>query len=126
MGYRSEVTAVFYCPTEQYPAMKLFMEENEPKNNELFDKTDEDHYEVYELGDRVLVRYLFVDVKWYDGEGVCKEFMEFMSKFEKLTKTTSWNYEYIRIGEYYNDVHTLESDDNDHLINMRREIEFNF
>ena len=126
MGYRSEVCAVFYCPTEQYPAMKFFMEENEPKDNELFDKTDTDQYEVYEFGDRVVVKYLFVDVKWYeDYEGV-REFMEFMSKFENLTKTTSWNYEYIRIGEEYDDIDTRESDDNDHLINVRREIEFSF
>jgi len=126
MGYRSEVCAVFYCPKEQYPAMKLFMDENEPKDNELFDKTDTDHYEVFDLEDKMLIRYLFVDVKWYDGEVVCQEFMEFMSTFEKITQTTSWNYEYIRIGEDYNDVHTLESEDNDHLIGVRREVEYNF
>jgi len=126
MGYRSEVCAVFYCPKGDYPAMKLFMDENEPKDNELFDKSNEDYYEVCDLGDKMMVKFLFPDVKWYNDEGVCKEFMEFMSKFENLTKTTSWNYEYIRIGEYYNDVHTLESDDNDHLIGVRREVEYNF
>jgi len=126
MGYRSEVCAVFYCPKGDYPAMKLFMDENEPKDNELFDKTDIDHYEVVDLEDKMLIRYLFVDIKWYDGEGVFREFMEFMFTFEKITQTTSWNYEYIRIGEDYNDVHTLESEDNDHLIGVRREVEYNF
>ena len=126
MGYRSEVCAVFYCPKEDFPAMQLFFDENTPKDNELFDKTDTDQYEVVDLEDKMMIRYLFVDVKWYDSEDICKEFMEFMFAFEKITQTASWNYEYIRIGEEYKDIHVRESEDNDHLISIRREVEFNF
>ena len=128
MGYRSEVCAVFYCDKEDFPAMQLFFDENTPKDNELFDKTDTDQYEIVDLGDKMMIRYLFVDVKWYDGEGTCQEFMEFMSAFAEVAndEAMSWNYEYVRIGEEYNDIHTLESNDHDHLICIRREIEYNF
>ena len=126
MGYRSEVCAVFYCDKEDFPAMQLFFDENAPKDNELFDKTNEDHYELVDLGDKMMIKYLFPSIKWYEGEGMFQEFMDFMSKFEKITETTSWNYEYIRIGEEYGDIHTLESDENEHLIGVRREVEYNF
>ena len=75
-----------------------------------------------------MIKYLFPSIKWYEGEGMFQEFMEFMSAFEKMAndESISWNYEYIRIGEEYEDIHTLESDENEHLIGVRREVEYNF
>ena len=128
MGYRSEVCAIFYCPKEDYPVMKLFMDENEPKDNQLFDKSNEDYYEVCDLGDKMMVKFLFPDIKWYETYPEVIAFMEFIKAFAKIANSGSstWEYEFIRIGEEYEDIDTQESDDNDHLISVRREIEYNF
>jgi hypothetical protein len=128
MGYRSEVCAVFYCPKEDYPVMKLFMDENEPKDNQLFDKSNEDYYEVCDLSDKMMVKFLFPDVKWYETYPEVIAFMEFIETFGKIanSKSSTWNYEFIRLGEEYEDIDARESDDSDNLIQVRREIEFNF
>ena len=128
MGYRSEVCVVFYCPKEDYPVMKLFMDENEPKDNQLFDKSNEDYYEVCDLDDKMMVKFLFPDVKWYETYSEVIEFMEFIEAFGKIanSESSTWNYEFIRLGEEYEDIDTRESDDSDNLIQVRREIEYNF
>jgi len=128
MGYRSEVCVVFYCPKEDYLVMKLFMDENEPKDNQLFDKSNEDHYEVCDLGDKMMVKFLFPDIKWYETYPEVIEFMEFIEAFGKIanSESSTWNYEFIRLGEEYEDIDTRESDGSDSLIQVRREIEYNF
>jgi hypothetical protein len=76
----------------------------------------------------MMVKFLFPDVKWYETYSEVIEFMEFIEAFGKIanSESSTWNYEFIRLGEEYEDIDTRESDDSDNLIQVRREIEYNF
>jgi len=131
MGYRSDVTIIMY-PSEnhrdKFAALKLFVDENLP-----------DEFEVIGEGDK---RYLhcFIDcVKWYDGyEEVRiynKVFDEWDEMFadpddpiakEGLRAEPIFNYEFMRIGEEYEDVEYHQSCGADHALNMSRETYVDF
>ena len=110
MGYRSEVIAVFYCnDPKDYPAMKLFIDETigEELGGCL---TEEDNYN----GTSKYLRFYAEDVKWYDSDLEVRQFMEMLKRFGELAdgegSNLTWAYEFVRIGEYLNDINARESD----------------
>ena len=131
MGYRSDVTIIMY-PSEghkdKFAALKLYVDENLP-----------DEFEVIGEGDK---RYLhcFIDgVKWYDDyeevEIYNKLFSEWDEMFadpddpiakEGLRAEPIFNYEFMRIGEEYEDVEYHQSCGADHALNMSRETYVDF
>jgi len=109
MGYRSEVIAVFYTHNaEDYPAMKLFIDETigEELGGCL---TEEDYHD----GSKY-IKFYAEDVKWYDSDLEVRQFMAMLDRFKELAdgegSKLTWAYEFVRIGEYLNDIDVRESD----------------
>jgi hypothetical protein len=127
MGYRSEVKAVFYAPKEKWAALKLYVDENFPTVGDLI--KDED---LKEVETDSYCGYLFEedDVKWYPNYAEVIAFNEFVSAFLELaegenSEALGWSYEFVRLGENYDDIETVYSNNSDYLLGVRREIEVN-
>ena len=135
MGYRSAVEAVFYTrEKEQYPLLKLYVDENFPKfwkdedidclkpliKEEVINAVTTQHH----VG---CYGYHFIadNVKWYESYSEIQEFNEFAEKFISFGKDTNWSYEFVRLGEEANDIEEERSDNADCILCVRREIEFN-
>lgn len=128
MGYRSDVTYVFYTKRgkHDYPMLKLWFDENWPKH---------DFGEV-ETGDSwIQVRY--EDVKWYESYpeviAVNKAVEQFLETFEGSSAKEQatdpeiplFAYEYVRIGEEDNDIERDGSEWHDYRLNVSRTVYFN-
>ena len=119
MGYRSDVTAVFYTDKkENWPSLKLYVDENFPE--ELKGLLDV----VGECG------YLFQDdqTKWYPSYPEVQAFETFMEKFMELAdgdegKDLEWACEFVRIGEESEDVEIRLSGDAKYVLNLVRSVE---
>ena len=121
MGYRSEVMAVFYTTSkEEFPLLKLFVEENWPKEGSLSSLEwlkAQDHF-----------GYVFheEDVKWYESFPEVQAFYAFVRSFRVIAdseeKKQSWFYEFARIGEDYNDIETEYSLYSDGVLSVSRAI----
>jgi hypothetical protein len=127
MGYRSDVTMVMYPKRkEDFAMLKLFVAENLP-----------DEFEEHESDSGF--RYLLLEfegIKWYEGyEGVdvyTRAFSEWDDKFfdesEKQDEDNAGNYapifhyEFMRVGEEYEDVQYECSYGSDHALNLSREV----
>ena len=121
MGYRSVVEAVFYTrDKEQAPLLKLYVDENFPKNEELREC-------LTPIKANSAWGYHFVcgDVKWYESYSEIREFNEFAEKFISFGKDTNWSYEFVRIGEETEDIEEERSENADFILCVRREIELN-
>ena len=114
MGYRSEVRAAFYTThKDDWPALKLFVEENFPKD------LDEDLHLITSQG-MWGYDYNATDIKWYDSYPEIKAFDKFTEVFEDIANemrelkgvngepytesVNHWAWEFIRIGEDDGDV----------------------
>ena len=122
MGYRSDVTALFYCRHEQWPAMKLFVDENFPAVGDLI--KDEDLYEFtgkYYRGYKFEVERW----KWYPNYPEVIAFNEFVAKFVEIAddENTKWAYEFVRVGEQTGDIEEDQSMYADGLVYVSRSIE---
>lgn len=118
MGYRSDVVALFYCDDRQWPAMKLFVDENFPedlagclsmfkgKNINGFKFTDS-------------------NTKWYDSYPEVIAFNEFADKFTEIgdNDELKWAYEYTRLGEQTDDIEETQSVYADGFLYVSRSIE---
>ena len=106
MGYRSDVTIVMYPKrTEDFNMLKLYVDETFP-----------DKFEVYGDDNRIEgFRYLMLEfdsVKWYEGyEGVdvyTRAFSEWDTMFRDEDNAGNYepifHYEFMRIGEDYEDI----------------------
>ena len=109
MGYRSEVKAVFYAPKEKWAALKLYVDENFPTVGDLI--KDED---LKEFDTGIYCGYLFEqdDVKWYPNYAEVIAFTDFTRAFLELAEgenaeALDWNYEFVRLGENYDDIETV-------------------
>lgn len=125
MGYRSKVAAMFYTEDkEQWPMLKLFVEENFPVNEfkgsiKEIDQTWLWGYEFREIG-----------IKWETRFPEVAAFDAFVYKFEDLADVRdaennyarNWAYEFIRIGEDDDDVERACSQQSYGLLDMSREI----
>ena len=126
MGYRSNVKAVFYVHTkdkEQWPALRLFVDENFPEGLK-------DGLEV--IGSSYYSGYVFSyeDTKWYDGYDSVGAFNVFVDRYRELIEgegaVLPWVYEFIRIGEDTEDVETTSAGDAGYVIRVVRTIESDF
>ena len=139
MGYRSVVEAVFYTrDKEQAPLLKLYVDENFPKNEELRECLKvlgasgkvEFHSHVGCYG----YHFICGDVKWYESYTFVQEFNEFAHAFVAFAesnegadaKQLNWAYEFVRLGEEANDIEEERSENADFILSVRREIELSF
>lgn len=120
MGYRSDVAAVFYVSKEEhFPVLKLWLDENFPIKE--FDEN-------IRWFDRGMV-FECENVKWYDSSPDVQAFNAAQGKFIDLCNaevsegTPTFNYEFIRVGEDYNDVEVeREGIDYEYLLEVVRNI----
>jgi hypothetical protein len=127
MGYRSDVTMIMYPSADhrdKFAALKLYVDENLP-----------DEFKVVGEGDRRYLHCYIDGVKWYDSyeevDTYSKLFSEWDEMFadpddpsakEGLQADTIFQYEFMRIGEDYEDVEYHQSYGADHVLNMSREV----
>jgi hypothetical protein len=128
MGYRSDVTAVFYChKKEDYAPMKLFVEENLLINSKWM---QENTKEEVSAGDNKYMCFRGEDVKWYESYADVQLFNEFIKAFKELADEDggelTWAYEFVRIGEELDDIHTEESDGAMNVLNVYRGVDVAF
>ena len=130
MGYRSVVEAVFYTrEKEQAPLLKLYVDENFPKNEEL-----RECLTPIKASNAWGYQFICEDVKWYASYTFVQEYAHFAEKFQDFAeskegadaKQLSWAYEFVRLGEEANDVEEHRSNNADYILSVRREIELNF
>lgn len=120
MGYRSDVAAVFYVSkVEHFPILKLWLSENFPMD------TFHDNIRWFDRG----MVFECPDVKWYDSFPDVKDFESAADKFIDLCNaevsegTPTFDYEFIRVGEDYDDVDvTREGIDGEYLLEVSRSI----
>lgn len=122
MGYRSEITAVFYARgPDEWPLMKLFFAENFPKD--FAENLEEVHH-------RNMSGFVFrvSDCKWYESYPEVQAFNEFEDNFKDLDKCAdgTWSYEFARIGEDYSDVEYHSSDHAEFVLKIQRYAEIDF
>ena len=127
MGYRSEVTAIFYChDMRDYPSMKLFIDENLGVGETEWMK---EHIHEETVGERKYIYFQADDVKWYETYSDVKVFDEFLEAFKKIAdgdNDLKWAYEFARIGEDLNDIDVHESDGSDNKLSISRVVDINF
>jgi len=123
MGYRSDVHALFYTTRkEDFPVLKLYMEENYPEYflPEL-KYVEGKHLWGYEM--------VCEDVKWYESYEDVKAFTAFKTKYHALLdeqeEGKKWKFEFVRIGEELEDVEQ-EQDDSSYVLSVRRSIEADY
>ena len=124
MGYRSEVTAIFYCHNQDdYPSMKLFVEEN-------IGGTFKEDITEEESNERKYIKFYLEDVKWYDSYSDVIQFNEFIKAFVELAdddeSKLTWAYEFVRFGEELNDIEVTESDGANNVMSIHRYVDLNF
>jgi len=122
MGYRSQVKAVFYTEDkEKWPVLKLYMEENFPKEWSL-ERIESSHYYGYVFSAG--------DIKWYESYPDVQAFDAFVDAYRNLidseSSTLSWAYEFIRIGEDTKDIETDSEGNCSYLLTVSRQIETDF
>ena len=124
MGYRSDVTIIMYPKfghRDKFAALKLYVDENLP-----------DQFEVVGEGyDRYL--HCYIDgVKWYEGYEEVDVYTRAFSEWEGMLRDEEepeaplFHYEFIRIGEEYEDVVYDCSYGSAHALNMSRETYIDF
>jgi hypothetical protein len=124
MGYRSEVTAVFYTnEKDEWPLLKLFVDENFPK-----DLDDYLHEECEEPRSRWGIVLRLDDYKWYDSYPEVQAFNEFEERFTSMDKCHdgTWAFEFARIGEETDDIEERSSNHADYILRVVRHIEIEF
>ena len=148
MGYRSDITAVFYTmqghspnktPEENEQAelrniatLDMYMRENFPEALKE-EGVDGDGLRRISHGGRVIWEFVATNVKWYDTYGEVKAFEEFWNRFldiadmaEDGDEPVAWACEFIRIGENMEDIEERSSTDSDWLLQVNRTIERNY
>jgi hypothetical protein len=129
MGYRSVVEVVFYTrDEEQAPLLKLYVDENFPKNEELREC-------LTPIKAPKVWGYHFIadNIKWYESYTFVQEFNEFAHAFVAFAeskegadaKQLNWAYEFVRLGEDTSDIEEERSDNADFILSVRREVELN-
>ena len=125
MGYRSDVSVVFYTchrETVAYPTLKFWFDENYPHR----EAKDEWCADITYGDDYVLVTY--EDVKWYQDFGHVRKVNECLDKFiatfdEEEQGFVAW--ECIEVGEELDDIKRSASPFADWRLDVSRTIHFN-
>lgn len=119
MGYRSDVAALFYATDKKdFPVIKLWLEENFPMDT---------FKEYVRWFDRGMV-FHETDVKWYDDYEEVKAFDAARKKFIDMFckdghEGVQGAYEFMRVGESYDDVEDDYCGDYDGLLELSRAIQ---
>jgi hypothetical protein len=126
MGYRSDVTMIMYPKRkEDFAMLKLYVDENLP-----------DQFEAHESDSGFRYLHCFIDgVKWYDGYEEVDKYNKLFSEWDEMFADPDdpsakeglhadliFHYEFMRIGEDYEDVEYHQSYGADHALNMSREV----
>ena len=127
MGYRSDVTIIMYPSADhrdKFAALKLYVDENLP-----------DEFKVVGEGDRRYLHCYIDGVKWYDSYEEVDTYSKLFSEWDEMfadpddpsakkgwQADTIFQYEFLRIGEDYEDVEYHQSYGADHALNMSREV----
>jgi uncharacterized NAD(P)/FAD-binding protein YdhS len=120
MGYRSNVTAIFYAEEKDWPLIKLWLDENRPDSI-----IHEEDFKGYQRGN---LRGYYVEydgVKWYDSYPNMQDFNSYVSKYIVLfcgESKTSAAYEFMRIGENYEDIEVDRNGDYNHVLELERRV----
>jgi hypothetical protein len=123
MGYRSDVTAVFYVSKEEhFPMLKLWLTENFPMD-------------MFHDNTRWFAKGMVLEekgTKWYDAYDEVRAFDKAVKAYEELVKEfddsevegqPKFCYEFVRIGEDLDDIDAIESGHfNEGLIGVDRTI----
>lgn len=125
MGYRSEVTMLFYANNEEdLPLLKLWVDENvRPALKEWLDVTPQE----FERGQSKGYALHFSDVKWYESYPEVQAIEEAWDKFKNTfgdDETTALGAERAQIGEDYGDVSYDETYHGMNLLNIVRVAEY--
>ena len=130
MGYRSDVTIVMYPRREDdYPMLKLFVEENLPDKFEEHEEERSFASVVFSKGESTVFRYLrleFTGIKWYEGyeevDVYTRLFSEWAAKFRDVSGDNEpvFHYEFLRIGEDMEDIVYDCSYNSDHILEVER------
>jgi hypothetical protein len=121
MGYRSVVEAVFYTrKEEEYPLLKLYVEENFPK---FWRDEDIDCLKPIKANNVWGCHFIADNVKWYTDYSDIREFNEFAEKFISFGEDRNWAYEFVRLGEQADDVEEHRSDNAEFILSVCREIQ---
>lgn len=124
MGYRSDVHALFYTTIkEDLPLLKLFMDENYPKDLHDLEEISSNRIYGYEM--------VYEDVKWYSGYDDVKAFDAFRTKYLALLDAQEengkeWAFEFVRIGEETEDVECESSMASLGVLSVSRQIECDY
>ena len=138
MGYRSDVKIVFYLthpihdttnandntpnPTLSFAALKLWFDETYP----IKEAKEEWEAEIEYGSNYILCSYQ--DVKWYEGyqhpNNVSNAFEKFSAAFRSDERDHRAQYEFVRIGEEYDDIQLDSSSYSDHRIAIERSMIF--
>ena len=121
MGYRSEVMAAFYTTNkDEAPLLKLFIEENWPKEGNLT------AYEWLKSDEYFGILFCEEDVKWYESFPEVQAFDAFAEKFMEIAdseeKRSDWHHEFVRIGEDFQDIEIKRSHYGDNILSVSRAI----
>jgi hypothetical protein len=124
MGYRSEITAVFYTnEKDEWPLLKLFVDENFPKDFENCLQM-----ECEEPRRRWGFVFRVDEYKWYESYPEVQAFEEFEGRFKGTQKCEdgAWAFEFARIGEETDDIEERSSNHADYILRVARRIEIDF
>ena len=131
MGYRSDVSYLFYTgtrlvreadgthtrePRGPFALLKLWFDENYPKHQYIQTTQGEDYIHVKYHG-----------VKWYEGYEEVEAVRKAVESFEKCFNTDDHDqmtgmWEMVRLGENDDDVERSGSEHHDWRLNIQREI----
>ena len=124
MGYRSDVMAAFYVKDAKHlPMLKLWLDENFP--------VDIFHKDIRWFDNGMVLTC--ESVKWYDSYEDVKAFDVAVEKYLELVNNDmgveddppAFSYEFIRVGENYDDVEThYDGDACEYRLGVTREITF--
>ena len=149
MGYRSDITAVFYAQDRQEnkhkernernrAKLKLFVETNFPES--LRGDDGFGGLSVFDTPTRLLYEFTNTNVKWYDSYPEVMAFERFFGQFGDLcekrvpdspaedvdTESVDWAAEFIRIGENTDDIEERSLGEADWLLRVSRTIETDY
>jgi len=124
MGYRSDVHALFYTTRkEDLPLLKLFMDENYPKDLHDLEEISSNRIYGYEMK--------YENTKWYSDYEDVKAFTAFRTKYLALLDAQEengkeWAFEFVRIGEDTEDVECEQSMASIGVLSVSRRIEADY
>ena len=118
MGYRSDVTIVMYPKRkEDFALLKLYADETFPDQFEVHERDEGDKYLLLEID----------SIKWYEGYEEVDVYTRAFSKWDTMFEDeyepeqgSIFHYEFVRIGEDYEDIVYDRSVDSDMILGIER------